>query len=83
MKFLLEFEYTGFVIFWKACIKIHLQVYFKISWYVFRREVILSSSVYKVLDPLRSFELLMKEMENEFLKFEPVTSDPKAGIIYH
>jgi hypothetical protein len=23
----------------------------------------------------------MKEMENEFLRLEPVTSDPKAGII--
>ncbi len=36
---------------------------------------------YKVLDLLCSFELLRKEMENEFLRFEPVTSDPKAGII--
>jgi hypothetical protein len=45
--------------------------------------VIFSSSVYKVLAPLRSFELLMKEMENEFLRIEAVTSDPKAGIIYH
>jgi hypothetical protein len=48
---------------------------------VFSREVLFSSSVYKVLDLLSSFELLKKEMENEFLIFEPVTSDPKAGMI--
>jgi hypothetical protein len=48
---------------------------------VFSREVLFSSSVYKVLDLLNSFELLRKEMENEFLRFEPVTSDPKAGMI--
>jgi hypothetical protein len=43
--------------------------------------VLFSSSVYKVLDLLSSFELLRKEMENEFLRFEPVTSDSKAGVI--
>jgi hypothetical protein len=48
---------------------------------VFRREVLFSYSVYKVLDLLSSFKLLRKEMENEFLRFEPVTSDLKAGII--
>ncbi len=43
--------------------------------------MLFSFLVYKVLDLLNSFELLRKEMENEFLIFEPVTSDPKAGMI--
>jgi hypothetical protein len=48
---------------------------------VFSREVFFSSSIYKVLDLLSSFELLRKEMENEFLRFESLTSEPKADII--
>jgi hypothetical protein len=43
--------------------------------------MLFSSSVYKVIDLLSSFELFRKEMENEFLRFEPATLDPKAGFI--
>jgi hypothetical protein len=43
--------------------------------------MLFSSSVNKVLDLWSSFELLRKEMKNEFQRFEPVTSDPLAGII--
>ncbi len=46
-----------------------------------QQRVLFSSSVYAVLDLWSGFELLRKEIENEFLRCEPVTSDPKAGVV--